>query len=172
MPTDLDVALEALGYTVTVKLIRDDFDGREGSHTFAIKLGRNGQTYETEYAAGCGHRHYPLRGGGVGRMLEFSYRGGMSVDELAKRKRSIPNNPTLADVVNCILSDAQAVADGQSFEDFAHEFGYDEDSRHEFGYDEDSRRAEKCFNGCRDSYFALVRMGADFDGLAQLFVDY
>lgn len=161
---DLDVALEALGYSVTFKMLRDDFDGREGSHTFAVKLGRNGQSFEFEYTAGCAHRHYDgscLPAHRRGDPIEYSYNGRMSVDEFAYRQRTNPNNPTLADLVHCVVMDAQAVADGQDFETFASDFGYDEDSR----------KAEKCFNGCRDAYFALVRMGADFDGLAELFQD-
>lgn len=157
--TNLYEALTALGYVMTFKLVSDDFDGRKGSHTFAVKLDRNGQSFETEYTAGCAHRHYASHRSGP---IEFDYNGLITVDELAERKRTIPNHPTLADVVNCIVSDAQAVADGQSFEDFAADMGWDEDSR----------KAEKCYHGCRDAYFALVRLGADFDGLAELFVDY
>lgn len=163
--TDLNVALEALGYSVTFKLLCDDFDGIKGSHTFTVKLDHNGQSFETEYSAGCGHRHYDgscFPAHRNGDPIEYNYSGRMSIDEFAYRQRTIPNNPTLADVVGCIVLDAQCVADGRCFEDFASEFGYDEDSR----------RAEKAYNGCRDAYSALVRMGADFDGLAELFVDY
>lgn len=163
----IQAALEARGYVLTSELIRDDFNGHEGPHTFVVKLEHNGQTFETEYIAGCAHRHYPhceIAGPGnykKGAAIKFNS-GRYSVDELAQRRRTVPNVPTLADVMNCIVSDAQSVADGQDFKSFAEEFGYDEDSR----------TAEKCFRGCRDSYFALVRMGADFDGLAELFQDY
>lgn len=163
--TDLTEALEALGYSVTFKLLRDDFDGRDGSHTFTVTLDRNDQSFEFEYTAGCAHRHYAsgcFPAHRTGDPIQHSYNGRMTVDEFAYRQRTNPNNPTLADLVHCIVSDAQTVADGQTFEDFAADMGWDEDSR----------KAEKSYNGCRDAYFALVRMGADFDDLAELFVDY
>lgn len=40
---------------------------------------------------------------------------------------AITEDPTTHDVLDCVLSDA--LAGEQSFEDFAHDFGYDTDSR-------------------------------------------
>ena len=119
--TDLTEALEALGYSVTFKLLRDDFDGRDGSHTFTVTLDRNDQSFEFEYTAGCAHRHYDgscFPAHRRGDPIEYSYNGRMSVDEFAYRQRTNPNNPTLADLVHCIVSDAQAVAGGEDFETF------------------------------------------------------
>ena len=46
--------------------------------------------------------------------------------------------PTLADVLDCLASDASGVDNAQSFEDWASEYGYDTDSR----------KAEKTYNIC------------------------
>ena len=46
--------------------------------------------------------------------------------------------PTLADVLDCLASDASGVDNAQSFEDWASEYGYDADSR----------KAEKTYNIC------------------------
>jgi hypothetical protein len=60
--------------------------------------------------------------------------------------------------------DAQCVGDGQTFEDFASDLGYEEDSR----------KAEKIFQGCRDEYFGMLRLcGCELlDELGELFQDY
>lgn len=47
--------------------------------------------------------------------------------------------PTLADVLDCLASDASGVDNAQSFEEWASEYGYDTDSR----------KAEKTYNICR-----------------------
>ena len=46
--------------------------------------------------------------------------------------------PTLAEVLDCLASDASGVDNAQSFEDWASEYGYDTDSR----------KAEKTYNIC------------------------
>ena len=46
--------------------------------------------------------------------------------------------PTLAEVLDCLASDASGVDNTQSFEDWASEYGYDTDSR----------KAEKTYNIC------------------------
>lgn len=164
---EVNEALAARGYTLTAELISDDFNGHDGSHTFSVKLERNGQTLETDYTSGCGHRHYPRReimnilsapkSYAKGAAIEYRHYG-LTVDELAQRKRTVPDVPTLADIMGCVVIDAQSVSGGQTFEDFAEESGYDKDSR----------QAEKVYNGCRDHYFALVRMGDDLDELSEL----
>ena len=154
----IEAKLTADGYSVESVLVRDDFDGREGQAHWSATILRNGQSLQVDYSAGCAHRHY--RNGRPIQFNHFSRR--MSVDELARNKRSKPNKPTLVDVMSAVVSDAQCVAYGQTFEDFAAELGYDEDSR----------RAEKAFHGCRDEYFGLQRLGADLDELSELFQDY
>ena len=47
--------------------------------------------------------------------------------------------PTLAEVLDCLASDASGVDNAQSFEAWASEYGYDTDSR----------KAEKTYNICR-----------------------
>ena len=53
--------------------------------------------------------------------------------------------PTVEDVLMCLMSDAQSVAYGQTFEDWAGELGYDEDSR----------KAERTFKAVTKQYTAL-----------------
>lgn len=74
-----------------------------------------------------------------------------------------PEEPSLADVMHCLVMDAGCVRHGQNFLEFCNEFGC---------YDTDSRKAERAFNTCRDEWAGLVRLGADFDALEVLFVDY
>jgi hypothetical protein len=150
--------LTDMGFALESELVRDDFNGVEGSTVWSVMLTRNGLRYQTEYTQGCAHRHY--RNGGA---IKFPY-GRVTVDQAAKNKRSIPDKPVLSDVMCNLVCDAQCVADGQTFEDFAGDMGYDTDSR----------EAERIYNGCRDEFFALVRLcgSIDLDVLSEMFQDY
>lgn len=148
--------LAALGFSLDSELTRDSFDGVDGDHTFRVTVSRGGQSYTTEYTAGCGHRHY--RNG-----LAIRPPTSMATANLADRVRqTVPNIPTLTDVLYCLTMDAQGVSSGETFEDWAGSYGYDTDSR----------EAERCFHACRDTYFGLVRIGADLEALGELFQDY
>ena len=107
---------------------------------------------------GAAHRHY---NNGVPIKLVFH---GETVSDRDRNKRTKPNNPTLADVMYSAVSAMQCVMNGESFEDFAANLGYDENSR----------KAEKCYRGCIDEYKGLVRLaGRDgLDQLCELFQDY
>jgi len=54
-------------------------------------------------------------------------------------------NPTLAEVLDCLASDASGVDNARSFEDWANEYGYDADSR----------RAEKTYRICQKQTASL-----------------
>jgi hypothetical protein len=156
----IEATLMGMGFTLDSKKVRDDFNGRDGSTTWAVTIVRNGQSLQVEYSMGAAHRHY--RGG---QPIQLPYSGQynkMTTDMLERNKRSIPNKPTLTGVLYSVVSDAQCVAYGQTFADFAAELGYDEDSR----------TAEKAYNGCRDEFFGLKRLGANLDELSELFQDY
>ena len=73
-----------------------------------------------------------------------------------------PILPTLTDVMYALVSDAQCVCGGQSFDDFCSDLGYDNDSR----------EAESIFLACRDIWCALIRLGSNLDELSELFQDY
>lgn len=154
----IEATLRDLGFRIESVLVRDDFDGRDGSSHWAVTIVKDGQSMQMEYTQGCAYRHY--RNGQPIKLNTFGQR--MTIDQLERNKRSKPNNPTLPDVLHRVMMDAQDVAYGQTFEDFAAEYGYDEDSR----------SAERIFHACRDQYFGLQRLGADLDELSELFQDY
>ena len=150
--------LEAKGFTMESELVCDNFDGRNGDSVWSVTVLRNGQEFQTEYTQGCHFRHY--RGG---RAFNPPY-GRLTVHDAAMNKQTIPDDPILADVMHSLVCDAQCVADGQTFESFADDMGYDTDSR----------GAERVYNGCRDEYFGLIRLcgSLDLDVLSQMFQDY
>jgi hypothetical protein len=154
----IETTLTDMGFALTSTLVRDDFNGRDGGTTWAVCVTRNGQSIQTEYTAGCGNRHYRN-----GKPIRLNYHD-RTIDDVERNKRTKPDNPTLPDVLSCFVSDAQCVADGQTFEDFAADLGYEEDSR----------KAEKIFQGCRDEYFGLLRLceHAELEKLGELFQDY
>jgi hypothetical protein len=148
------------GFVLESELVRDDFDGREGASVWSVTVTRNGQSFQTEYTHGCHFRHHRK-----GRAMQpLPWNGKLTIDQLAANKQTVPDEPTLADVMCSLVWDAQSVADGQTFEDFADELGYDTDSRD----------AERIYNGCRDEYFGLIRLcgSMDLDVLSQMFQDY
>jgi hypothetical protein len=154
----LDRTLEKIGFALTSTLVRDDFDGRDGGTTWAVCVTFKGRLVQTEYTMGAAHRHYRN-----GKPIRNTW-NDRSIDQIEQNKRSKPNIPTLPDVLSCFVMDAQCVSDGQTFEDFAADLGYEEDSR----------KAEKAYNGCRDEYFGLLRMcgPALLEKLGELFQDY
>lgn len=86
----------------------------------------------------------------------------MTIAQLEANQTTKPLRPTYADVFYVWLSDSRCVSDGQSFEEFCDEFGYDSDSR----------RALACYNGCKDQLLGALRLGVDFDEFDILFEDY
>jgi len=59
-----------------------------------------------------------------------------------------PEPPKLDEVLDCMVSDVAGVIDGQSFEEWANEYGYDTDSR----------KAEKTYNACREEQRQLISL--------------
>lgn len=155
LASDIKAKFAADGLTMETKLLKDNFNGTDGNHTFQITLKKGRQEWSTEYSAGCAHRHYPN-----GKPLEFKTR--LTLDEKEQRKTSRPNTPQIEDVMYCLTSDAGCVAYGQSFEDFCAELGYDSDSI----------KAQKIYYGCIDTYLALKRFGYSIEELQELFQDY
>ena len=146
------------GFAMESELVRDEFNGLEGVSVWTVTITRNGQEFQTEYTQGCHFRHH--RNGQPIKPLAMS--GRLTVDGLAENKHTMPDEPILADVMSSLVMDAQSVTDGQTFEDFADDMGYDTDSR----------EAERVYNGCLDEYFGLIRLGADLDVMSQMFQDY
>lgn len=158
-----------LSYTVK------DPGGWERESVFEVTLTRNGRTYATEYTKGCAHRVWK-RGNQFPRTNYWDARRkpGQSVElfglpklkpgdvtaEFDRLTEAEP--PTVDEVLWSLVSDASGVRHGQTFDEWAGEYGYDTDSR----------KAEKAFNSCRDEWAGLIRLGADFGKLDELFQDY
>lgn len=71
---------------------------------------------------------------------------------------AISKEPTAADVLSCLLSDASCHDNARSFEDFASDLGYDSDSR----------KAERIYKACGSISKRLHRLlGDDFEEFAQ-----
>lgn len=153
--------LEGMGFNLTSALVRDDFNGTDGSHTFAIAIIKNGQLFATEYSAGCANRHM-RNGRPIPSMPMFGLDKGKRYVLIERRKKSIPNKPTLVEVMSCLIMDAKCVADGQTFEDFASDMGYDEDSR----------KAESAYHACCATERAFRRFNVCLNELSELFQDY
>ena len=87
-----------------------------------------------------------------GRKLTVPFFMGSGLVTRGGRWPGRPIAPTAMDVLECLLSDAQA---GEStFHDFCEDFGYDEDSR----------SAEKLWHSCQNTLIEMRKLlGADYD---------
>lgn len=78
-----------------------------------------------------------------GRTMETKFHTGLG----------IVGEPTIGDLLSSLALDASSVIDGQSFEDWAGDFGYDTDSR----------KAERTYNACKAGAEKLEELlGEDF----------
>jgi hypothetical protein len=95
-------------------------------------------------------QHHPWR-------VTLSYRGHkLSVDFFQGMAHE--KEPTAADVLSCLISDATSVENTRSFEEWCSDFGCDTDSR----------KAEKAFKACEAMVPKLRRLlGDDFDLFAK-----
>jgi hypothetical protein len=157
----IEAKLTDMGVVLTSTLVRDEFNGRtnrNGQSVWAVTIVRNGESFQTEYSMGAAYRHYRNN-----RPIQIKHYN-LTVYDCDRYNQTKPDNPSLDDVLHCFVMDAQGVGDGQTFEDWAADYGYEVDSR----------EAEKSFNACRDSYFAMIRLfGSDgFEELCELFQDY
>jgi hypothetical protein len=153
--------LVKLGYAIQSTLVRDNFDGREGDHVHEVTIHHNNRHENFEFTSGCAHRHYPARLGRKVKPIEFVL-GRMTVAQLEERKKTVPNDPTLEDVMYALLMDANVGRQALSFGEFCDEYGYDEDSR----------KAYNIFTACQEQYTKLRRLGVDFDALDDLLADF
>lgn len=177
---DIRTALESDGWTLSHTW--KDTGGYQKQSVAEITITRGRQSYTTEYTQGWGMRkwisRFYMKWSGTG-YWDQEFKRGKRVEVIGMKQLKIdspynvkfiaefaaitePETPTLDAVLYALHSDAGGVRHGQTFEDWAGDFGCDTDSR----------KAEKCFNACRETWAALVRLGADFDKLDNLFQDY
>lgn len=172
--------LAADGWSIESKTVNPG--GYDESSEFRVTVKRAGQSLTTSYSKGSGLRRWKESRFGntstsgywagkkrAGQRVEFALtpklKRGVERNEeiIADFNRLTQAEPvTLDEVIYSLNSDASAVRFGQTFEEFCGEFGYDTDSR----------KAEGIFNTCREIWAGLVRLGADFDKLDELFHDY
>jgi len=151
--------LRDLGYEVYSKLVRDNYDGVNGDHVHEVTLRLGDKNMTCEYTSGCAHRHMPRRPLMAPRSPLFSR---LTVHDLKQNRKSIPNDPELADVLYSLLLDASVGRHAMSFGEFCEECGYDEDSR----------KALKVFEACQEQYSKLRRLGVCFEALDAILEDY
>lgn len=147
-----------LGFGIKSVLIEDNYDGVAGFHKHYVTIIRGDKDFSIEYTSGCGNRHHPKTGLEPIALIS----GRLTVSQRDSNLETIPNDPTLEDVMYGLMSDSDCVRFGQSFEDFCGDLGYDEDSR----------KAEGVYKACIKQWKNLERLGYDMDKLSDLFQDY
>lgn len=156
-PNEITALLESDGWELKTHLLRPG--NQDTQPDWSITIIRKGESFSTEYHSAMVDRQW-TRNKRKLTQKEFNDR---SIDGVRDIKcLTEPITPTLADIMFCLIMDANCVRDGQSFEDFAADFGYDEDSR----------KAEKIFDAVTDTWRGLVKLDTDFDEISALFQDY
>lgn len=109
---------------------------KDAFHWYVV-LRRGGRIFATYYSAGSAHKE--LRG---------------------DRWHATP--PTVADMLGCLSSDVRSLVDGETFEDWASEFGYDTDSaKARKAYDTIAQHAKE-LESLFDATDALPNQWAEF----------
>lgn len=181
-PSQVTAKLAVDGWAIHSEVIDAGRYDKPSKHN--VTLARKGASYSTLYTMGAAHRVWisepsfvtcgwqgpftaadrkALGKPKVGNRVSVMTMYGVSLmHEQALLKCTGPATPEMADVLYSLVSDTSCVRYGQTFADFAAGMGLDEDSR----------TAERTYNGCRDEWSALLRLGADLDELDKLFQDY
>ena len=152
MTTELDRLCETSGITIESRLVTclDPKDEK-------VSIGINGNPERKQWTLKPGHWVWQVTLINGSKRLETRFTMGSAH---CKQERVpcrepyiyIPNEPTVADVLYCLLADAGCAEDG--FEDFCGNCGYDTDSR----------KAEAIWRSCLEVYPRLrVFLGERFD---------
>lgn len=186
----MDIAKKLLDDGWSIKSEVVDPGDYKAASKHRVTVARNGREYATDYTMGCAYRVWiATRGDAEWRRVTF-LAGGDSAWTPADRRRlgdprkgetvpqvaggvslhhakflqylTAPATPALDDVLYSLVADTSTVRRGQTFEEWCGDLGYDDDSR----------TAERSFNACRNTWAALVGMGADLDALDELFQDF
>lgn len=84
-------------------------------------------------------------------------RGRRTMTTYFSQGSAICNEPTAADVLDCLAGDAGGIENASGFEDWASEYGYDTDSRRaERTYNVAMRQTEKLRQFMGDAYETLL----------------
>ena len=174
-PVDIAATLAADGWNLSYTCL--DSGGRDRPSKWSCMLGRapGRGVMQVTYTKGAAHRrwttgtaaslpyHRIIKGmGGAGNRVDQLFGHLTILQAEAIDNASEPEPPTLDEVVWSVVTDAGSVRHGQDFAEFAGDFGLDSDSI----------KARETFDACRDEWSGLVRIGADFDALETLFMDY
>jgi len=160
--TETMETLNALGITLEAKYLPHDTPaGETPKLRWRVSVRRNGREFHaTEYSSGCAHSpEYKANGGRVTAAVEAECETGI---RYGSRVGAAVPTPALADVVHCLLMDANGT--DERFEDWAAELGFDPDSR----------KAERMYQACRDTAAALRRTftAGELADLEAAFRDY
>lgn len=114
----------------------DTFIRRHQITASVKEIDRRADRHMDDMPYGTRHFRFNLKCGA--RRFTFPYSQGPG----------IANEPTTADALNAVALDAACVANGQSFEDFCLDLGFDTDSR----------RAEQTYRACLRTAASLERL--------------
>ncbi len=146
------------------KLVSDDFDGRNGSSHWSVRLVCNGKSLCTKYSQGAAYRVYSRFNEGkcpTKRAVKHNWSGNISFHDHKILMSTLPTVPVLTDVLACLVMDSSSV-DCSNFNDWCSDLDYDTDSR----------KAEKMYRECCETRANLRGMGLDLEQLSELYRDW
>lgn len=114
--------------TMTDEITMADYIGKHGITATARRADHNPNVDDTDWGAGARHWIVTLERGGKWMLVPFSQGSAWTTE------------PTAADVLESLASDASGYENAPSFDEWCAEYGYDTDSR----------KAERTFNLVRE----------------------
>lgn len=185
-PQQIEAKLTAEGWSMTYVVM--DKGGLNRPSQFVVTIRRNGQQFTIPYSKGSAHRRWVRdRWVQCGCWAKY-FRPGKRVQQLphftepeecgplarnAQQKDfdlfeqvTVPEPPTLDEVMSCVVSDSSCVRYGQSLEEFCREMGYVSSEG------ELLLKGKIAFDACVEEWRSQIRLNADLDALQALFQDY
>lgn len=154
--------LNGLGFTMDAKCI--DAGDHESESRWNIKMSVGSVSHDFEYTQGAAYRYLPVPGGeSMYRDISFQrHFGRLTIHDHLLLQTSKPMLPDLCGVVSCIVSDATSVCGGETFKEWADNFGVSDDSI----------SALESYNACIQMLMFIRRTGIDLGLLQELYQDY
>ena len=192
--TAAQIAEKLLADGWVVSYVIKDSGGYNHPSKFQVTVMKNKREFVTEYTKGSAHRIW-LKGASAAADHRCFNRLSVSIKTYAWRKyakdgqrvQMLPNfkmssvnqdafddfrkltapiPPSIDEVLWALVSDANCVRNGNTLEDFCREFGYVSEKGDLL------LKGKAVYDTCRDTWSALLRLGADLDALQELFQDY
>lgn len=165
-PEEIRQKLVEDGWSISSHCTKDG--GWKQPSEYSVSIARGDGWFVTKYTMGSAYRVWKGWGRFRNKYVKIGQRipqifGPVNVCDAGELESNTrPEDPKLEDVMHSLTLDASGVRHGQTFEEFCADFGYSDDSI----------EAKRVFDACTNIWRDMVRLGANFDELDEMYIDY